>query len=167
MITLALIPIVVCVVVLVICLRARHGYTATVAKAVAGAESLRQEKLALDSENDARLIANGLAGKASLGDLVADYRQQRAGLVPDARSSDASEWKEDDLLRHCRNWRSGKIAFARRLTTLRASLAVLVVVSIGGGLAAWRYSALSGVSPPPAAPVLDEFDDDPFASPSK
>ena len=164
MITLALIPFGVFIAVLAICLRAKHRYAVAVAKLTEQSDTIRQQKLAADEDNDRQLVAAIVGDAAPIAELVATHRQQRANLLPAARCADAAAWLTEDLLRFCRDWKRERLTSARSRLVLRTSLTILVAVVLGVLAAAWRYSTLSSSSGMPPAPAVAAPDDDPFAS---
>ena len=164
MIVLALIPAAALLVIVILCLRAKHTYNQACATVANKAETMRQERMVQDEENDASLVTNIVGGEKPLAELIADFTETRKGILPEVRRSDPANWTNNDLQNFVKRWVFTLNVQHSRKILYSTALMLLGIVAVSGTLAAWRYSALSNEPSSTPGSVPPSTHVDPFAA---
>lgn len=143
--------------VVLIALHAKHRYQTAVATIRGENETRRQAILRDDAANDDRFVESLAGTQRTLAQLLPEYTNIRAELLPGARCEPVGWWGIHDLNGWLRTTLyAGAKSVGERLLYQSAAL-IVVVVTVAAGLAAWRYHALSQ-SPAAAAAASPSSD---------
>lgn len=143
--------------VFLIALHAKHRYQTAVATIRGENESRRQAILRDDAANDDRFVEAMAVTECTLAQLLPEYINKRAELLPGTRCERAGWWDMHDLDGSLRDVLYTRAKAIGERLLYRSAVLIVVVVTLAGGLAAWRYHMLSQ-SPAAAAATSPSTD---------
>lgn len=168
MLTLAVIPGVALMIVVIIFLRTRHQYQAHRDRLRSEMAKRRRGVLAADEANDQQLV-DAIAGTSkALTELLQIFRKERAVIAPGANSSDAAGWTIQDIDQWLSRNAANQAAQIGRRLFYQALLMTVAVLATAGGAATFRYHQVSVAAKPGQIAVEDavgSFAADPFQQP--